>query len=274
MHPNTETNWHAIPIRSLNELAAIHHDSLMNRTAANLKLLMKHSGIGENELARQTKVPQPTIHRVAASRSADPRDGTLRPIAKFFGVTVEDLRTMSAEEAEKVGRRKAGVEIREPIAAYDVRAVEGPNDYDPTREAMVEEVEVEVSGGPGAWNPEYVETKFRMPFQLYWFREKRTKPENVKLLRVKGSSMERTLFDGDRVAVDLANRRIAEDHVFAIWYGGAKVKRLFQKPDGTLRIVSDNTDKERYPDEFVPPDELDQVYIIGRVIDKGGSGGL
>jgi transcriptional regulator with XRE-family HTH domain len=54
--------------------------------------------ISENELARRTGVPQPTIHRVLSGRVADPRDGTLRPLATFFGVSVEQLRTAGAND--------------------------------------------------------------------------------------------------------------------------------------------------------------------------------
>lgn len=50
-----------------------------------------------------------------------------------------------------------------------------------------------------------------------------------------------------------------------------KVKRLRRRRDGGLLIVSDN---DRYPIEEVPPSELDTVYIIGRVFDRSGRGGL
>jgi phage repressor protein C with HTH and peptisase S24 domain len=163
---------------------------------------------------------------------------------------------------------------RVPVRAYDVRAVEGMDGFDPNTDAMVDEVDVLLSGGPGAVVPDYVETKFRMPFQISWFNRWGAKPENVKVMRVNGDSMERTLFDGDRVAVHLADRRIIDGKVYAIIVGEAKVKRLFTQRDGSLRIVSDNPDKTLYPDEVVPPDEMDTIYVIGRVIDKSGAGGL
>jgi phage repressor protein C with HTH and peptisase S24 domain len=163
---------------------------------------------------------------------------------------------------------------RVPVRAYEVRAVEGEEGVEPGMEAMVEEVDVLLSGGPGTVIPDFVETKYRMPFQINWFNRFQAKPENVKLMRVNGDSMERTVFDGDRVAVHLADRRVVDGRVYAIIAGEAKVKRLFRMRDGGLRIVSDNPDKTLYPDEIVPPNELDSVYVIGRVIDKSGSGGL
>lgn len=71
--------------------AATDH-SRMNKVAENLRALMS-GRISENELARKTGVPQPTIHRVLSGKVEDPRDGTLRPLAMYFGVKVEHLRT-------------------------------------------------------------------------------------------------------------------------------------------------------------------------------------
>lgn len=160
------------------------------------------------------------------------------------------------------------------VHAYSVRGVDGPDGLDADTDVMVEEVDVLLSGGPGTQIPEFVETKFRMPFQIEWMRKWGAKPENVKLMRVNGDSMERTLFDGDRVAVHLHDKRIIDGKVYAVLIGEAKVKRLFKLRDGSLRVVSDNADKTTYPDEFVPAAELDSVYVLGRIIDKSGAGGL
>jgi len=160
------------------------------------------------------------------------------------------------------------------VHAYDIRGVDTSDAVEGDLEVMVDEVDVMLSGGPGNIVPEYVETRFRMPFQIEWLRKFSAKPENVKLMRVNGNSMERTLFDGDRVAVHLADRRIVDGRVYAVIVGEAKVKRLFKLRDGSLRVVSDNQDKTLYPDEIIPADELELVYVIGRVIDKSGAGGL
>jgi phage repressor protein C with HTH and peptisase S24 domain len=247
----------------------------VNDLAANLKAFMSGAGLSENELARRTGVPQPTIHRVLSGKSEDPRSATLRPIAELAGVRVDDLREMTVERALALGKVvQSKLVVREPVAAYDVRAIERDDEIDTSREALVEEVNVIVSGGDGAQVPEFVETKYRMPFQLYWFQRFQAKPENVKLMRVRGNSMEPLLYDGDRIAVHLADRDVVSDHVYALILDGeCKVKRLFRTAGG-VRVVSDNSDKDRYRDEIVPSDAADRIYIIGRVIDRSGSGGL
>lgn len=66
----------------------------MNQTAANLRALMLASDdMSDNALSDKTGVPQPTISRILSGESADPRDSTLRPLAKFFGLTVHQLKT-------------------------------------------------------------------------------------------------------------------------------------------------------------------------------------
>lgn len=53
--------------------------------------LMTEAGIKEAELARQTGLPQTTINRLLLGDTTDPRANTLKPIAKFFGVTIGQL---------------------------------------------------------------------------------------------------------------------------------------------------------------------------------------
>jgi phage repressor protein C with HTH and peptisase S24 domain len=117
-----------------------------------------------------------------------------------------------------------------------------------------------------------------MPYQMHWFKTVGAKPEHVKVMRVHGHSMERTLFDGDRVAVNTADHRIVDGRVFVFMAGGpeggVKVKRLFTTADGRIRVVSDNPDKALYPDEFLTAADMEQFHMIGRVIDRSGRGGL
>lgn len=64
----------------------------------NLDWLIKASGTNAYELQRATGVPQPTIHRILTGESADPRTATLDPIARYFGITVAELRTENLKE--------------------------------------------------------------------------------------------------------------------------------------------------------------------------------
>ena len=58
----------------------------------NLKFLMDQGGYNPHSLAASTGVKQPTIFRILEGESKTPRDSTVKPLADFFGVTIEQLR--------------------------------------------------------------------------------------------------------------------------------------------------------------------------------------
>lgn len=87
---------------------------------------------------------------------------------------------------------------------------------------------------------------------------------NAVCVKVRGSSMEPALFDGSVVGVDTSATAILEGKMYAIrHYDELRVKYLYPRPDGGLRIVSVN--KAEHPDEILTPDEAKHVTVIGRV---------
>ena len=56
-----------------------------------LEMLLQLHRLTESELARQTKIPQPTIHRLLTGATPDPRISTLKPLAKYFQITLGQL---------------------------------------------------------------------------------------------------------------------------------------------------------------------------------------
>ncbi|WP_374730577.1 XRE family transcriptional regulator [Vreelandella sp. SM1641] len=56
-----------------------------------LRQLMEEQEIGENELARRSKVPQPTIHRILKGVSNSPRISNLEKLAASLGTTASFL---------------------------------------------------------------------------------------------------------------------------------------------------------------------------------------
>jgi phage repressor protein C with HTH and peptisase S24 domain len=168
-------------------------------------------------------------------------------------------------------------QIQEPLHAYAVRAIDGDGDVDQMTESLVPFVDMVAGAGPGQWSPEYVETKYRMPFQRDWFRRFGAKPENVRVMRVNGASMERVLFDGDKIAVHftLEETQIRSGNMYAFALDGEVVVKYIFRHGGGYRIVSENSDKQAYPDIFVEADAIgDRVALFGQVIDRSGSGGL
>ncbi|MHA7916483.1 S24 family peptidase [Alloalcanivorax xenomutans] len=75
----------------------------------NLRYLMEKAKENPYSLASATGVPQPTIHRIVEGESKSPRDKSLRPLAEYFGVTLQDLRyeDLRARDARAVGNGEA-----------------------------------------------------------------------------------------------------------------------------------------------------------------------
>jgi phage repressor protein C with HTH and peptisase S24 domain len=173
------------------------------------------------------------------------------------------------------GPKRPNAKVAGPLHAYEVAVDDGGDGFDQDAEAWIDDVEVSVAAGYGRIVPEFVPTRYRQRYRLAWFAEKGVKPSNVKTMRVHGDSMERTLFDGDKVAVDFGQQSILNGRVYVCAIGEeVRVKRLFKLADGRIRISSDNADKNMYPDEIVAPADAESFAILGRVIDRSGDGGL
>ncbi|WP_061238209.1 S24 family peptidase [Pseudomonas composti] len=157
------------------------------------------------------------------------------------------------------------------VVAYD------PEDAMPDGAVAISEYQVNFSAGNGHQALyEIIEESDPAIYKLSWFRAERIKPEKCKRFRVKGDSMETTLFDGDSVLVNMEENeptKIIDGKVYALRYGNdLRIKRLFKKLDGSLRLVSDN---QAYPIEDIAADVAQEhITIIGRVRDKSGKGGL
>lgn len=61
--------------------------------ANNLRYLMHSKNISECELARRTYIPQPTVHKILTGKTTDPRASTLKSLADYFEISIEELLT-------------------------------------------------------------------------------------------------------------------------------------------------------------------------------------
>jgi SOS-response transcriptional repressor LexA len=61
------------------------------KLAAVLKTLLQKRNLSESELSRRTGVCQPVIHRMASGETDNPKIETLRPIARYFSISLDQL---------------------------------------------------------------------------------------------------------------------------------------------------------------------------------------
>jgi SOS-response transcriptional repressor LexA len=88
----------------------------MSKTLANnIRHLMTLNGVkSPSELARLTKIAQPTLYRWMVEDAREPRHSSLAPLADFFNVTVFDLLERNLETGDKV-QMKAFVTARREV---------------------------------------------------------------------------------------------------------------------------------------------------------------
>lgn len=138
-----------------------------------------------------------------------------------------------------------------------------PADDDTT---LVPVYSVYASAGPGALvtSEEIVD---RLAFPPNYLRHiTKSRPENLAIIGVKGSSMSPTLKDDDIVMIDTGKTDLSYDGMFVIRDGGEAllVKRIGRASRrGYVMIISDNKDN--------PPVERagEDVEVVGKVIWAG-----
>ncbi|MEN8726517.1 MAG: S24 family peptidase, partial [Sulfurovum sp.] len=83
----------------------------------------------------------------------------------------------------------------------------------------------------------------------------------LEAIHVDGESMEPTLQDGSIVFIDRTQTNINKNGIFiASTTGGLFIKRIQQRADGMIELISDNS---MYPPQTIVPDE---VTIVGKVV--------
>lgn len=130
----------------------------------------------------------------------------------------------------------------------------------------VPEIAVEASAGPGALNGEHIEEQARwfLPETMIRY-EAGGAPDAVRVLRVRGVSMEPEFSEGDRLLIDTSRQMPATGEMFVLWDGsGLVVKRveLCADDSGTPALLLKSANPH-YADYTVP---VTDTYIVGKVL--------
>lgn len=126
---------------------------------------------------------------------------------------------------------------------------------------MIDVIDVQASAGPGS----IVETEDvvgRLSFPSgYLERITRSNPKHLRIIGVKGDSMDPTIRDDDVVMLDTSKTNLDYDGLFVLRFGDAlHIKRVGRAPGNAVRIISDNKDFEAQ--DFPRGD----VTVVGKVV--------
>lgn len=100
-----------------------------------------------------------------------------------------------------------------------------------------------------------------------WADRKGYDPAHLLAIQVKGESMEPTLYEGDTVVINLADKTPQDNAVFAVNYGGEAVVKRMSRDAGSWWLMSDNADQRKFYRRLCKGDEC---IIIGRVVRREG----
>lgn len=76
-------------------------DPLVDVLAFNLQLLMDRKSVTATELSRQIHIPRPTINKILYGITEDPRASTLKAIANYFNLTIDELFSATLTQTKK-----------------------------------------------------------------------------------------------------------------------------------------------------------------------------
>lgn len=124
---------------------------------------------------------------------------------------------------------------------------------------------VRASAGNGTLNEPSAEYVVQgLAFSRAWLSRRKLSPQNLKVIEVKGASMEGVLSDGDRVLIDLQDKQPRSGFVYVLRQGDELLVKYCQLlPGGVLRVSSANAQFESYDVEL---ERAQDVEIVGRVV--------
>lgn len=215
--------------------------------AATAKKLKRSQVIGE--IAKALNIREPSIYDWLNGTTKRLQGMNLLNCAQFFSVNPTWLDSGR-------GPRTVATEIRQDTASY---ATENSSFV------LIAELQNEIAAGNGSTLLEYDEVAGHRAYRRDWIAKHGYSINALKLLTVCGDSMEPYLFDGNKVLVNTADRRIIDGEHYALRIGDTlKVKRLFTQGDGKIRVESYNA-----PVDYLSP--LDDAEILGLVVDRNGT---
>jgi phage repressor protein C with HTH and peptisase S24 domain len=154
------------------------------------------------------------------------------------------------------------------VCAYcndDAQQEDEANDAINEEFVLVPGYHIQVSAGHGTSAID-APVKRYLAFRRKYIQYRKLDPNKLAVIFAKGDSMDPTIKDNDSLLIDLNANKPLDGKIFVVRLGDELYAKRVQKSfDGSLRLLSDN--KEYSPIE-VSTDQLDQLCIIGRVVQR------
>lgn len=229
----------------------------MTTIADRLVLAMQDAGFpSQSALARASGVPQPTINRIIKGGGArGPETNTLIKLASACNVPLSWLQSGDAGP-------DGGRDMPLPPGFKRVVVVED----DDRAFTQIRMVKLRLSAGIMGFqaDPDYSDGG-TTGVPTRWIEARQLIPDRLIAIKVKGESMEPSLYADDTVVINTADTKLVDGQVYAVNYEGEAVVKRLTRDIGKWWLSSDNPDQRRYHRKVC---QGDMCMIIGRVVRK------
>ncbi|KGA30250.1 S24 family peptidase [Pectobacterium odoriferum] len=211
-----------------------------DKLIANINYLMSQRGIANvTDLAKQLRIPQPTMHRLLSGDVKEPKYPMIKHIADFFRVNVQDL---MEKDVSKLG-------AKEPTF--------------PEKSTSLQFREVPVVGGAQLGNGgHWTSMQYPAGFgdgHIKW----PTNDPNAYALRCSGDSMKPRIKDGEYVVVEPQQQYLPGDEVLVVTKDErVMVKTFLYERDGEVMVMSVN--EEHLPIRF-SLSEIESIHYVAGI---------
>ncbi|MBJ7586965.1 helix-turn-helix domain-containing protein [Citrobacter freundii] len=210
------------------------------KLAANINHLMSQKGIANvTELAKQIRIPQPTMHRLLSGDVKEPKYALLKQIADFFKLSVQEL------------------------VETDLLRTAGSQSVEPTKVGTLRFSEVPIIGGAqlgngGHWTNMQYPVGFGDGY-INW----PTRDPDAYALRCTGDSMKPRIKDGEYVVIEPNHQFLPGDEVLVVTKDErAMVKTFLYERDGEVMVMSIN--EEHLPIRF-SLSEIESIHYVAGI---------
>lgn len=214
---------------------------------AELNRRMEVLGLSPKKLSLSAGLNETAVKDILSFKSENPKHDTLAKIAKKLGCTVADLfrEKVSREVVSAVGTDVVS------INELDVHVAAGNGVADDAGGLMAAHESASVVGVHT-----YPATSFREAYGM--------DPGRIKIIPVRGTSMEPELWAGQRVMVDIEDKQPSPPGIFVVWDGLGLVLKYVEVVANSdpIRVRISSAHQAFKPYER----NLDEAYINGRVV--------
>lgn len=229
----------------------------MSTFSERVRLRRLELGLTQGEVAKRAGVKQPTIALFESGRNKS--TNAVVALAEAL-----QCNALWLEQGK-------GPMTGSPASLRPLQSRENETELDPDIYIFIPSLDIKPSSGTGniVWEVDYKGPQ--QAFRREWAVRVGIDPKCTATIVADGNGMEPRVLDGDSLVVDYCQTHVSEGKVYALAIEGEVfVKRIHKEIGGAFRISSDNPDKSKYPDKFIPAELTDQVQIIGRVIAISG----